>query len=771
MIGSCNRFIFLIVLCVWFSSVAKGQDNPNLNIIPAPISVQKQMGQFNLSNQTVIIADSINNKSVQFFSAYLHDKFGLQNQLKAASGPVSSNSIVLTSEGSDGLPAEGYRLTITPQQIKISGKGAGLFYGVQSLIQLLPLDKADAAVIPCATIEDYPRFGYRGMHLDVARHFFSVDFVKKYIDLLATYKLNNFHWHLTDDQGWRIEIKKYPRLTTVGSQRAQTLVGRYRSYNQQYDNTPYGGFYTQDEIRDVVKYAADRYINIIPEIEMPGHSRAALAAYPEFSCNPNRSYKVAETWSVEDGVYCPSEKTFAFLQDVLAEVMDLFPSKYIHIGGDEVAKSVWHNSLYCRQMIKRLRLKNEHGLQSYFIHRIEKFVNSQGRSIIGWDEILQGGLAPNATVMSWRSEWGGIAAAQQKHNVIMSPSNEGLYFDFAQGRVSAEPLSIGRNSTYQKVYNYNPMPAALNTEQQQYVIGVQANMWTEYIDSEEKLEYMLLPRLMALSEIAWTPQDKKNLNDFAETRMPHHLAWLDKSNCNFRVDRALGVTDTMSIGSQLNVALKPTVEGAKIYYTTDGFAPDKNSKIYNGPLNIDIPDGQYRELQTMVITPGGRQSQVTHTVMANLPPLPAINFQANDTGVKYKLMLNADTAAKAQEDTVALIPDSGMLKSFNTSLIRKTKNAFGVIFSGFIRIDTDGIYSFSTKGGDGTNIMIDDQPVVATDKKQSTYLPGGGLVLKKGYHRFTLKYFDTGNAGDILHVYMEMPGKPKGELSAETIFN
>lgn len=773
MINACKRFILLVVLCVWFTGAANGQDsNSNLNIIPAPVSVQNLAGEFTLSKETVIFADSIDNKAVQFLAAYLHDKVGFQNQLKANSGNSPVNSITLTSADTDGLPADGYRLTITPQQIRIAGKGAGLFYGVQSLIQLLPLEKAEVAKISCANIEDYPRFGYRGMHLDVCRHFFSVDFVKKYIDLLAAYKLNNFHWHLTDDQGWRIEIKKYPRLTSVGSQRAQTLVGRYRNGPKQYDGTPYGGFYTQDEIRDVVKYAADRFINIIPEIEMPGHSQAALAAYPELSCEPNRTYKVSEAWRVEDGVYCPSEKTFAFLQDVLTEVMDLFPSKNIHIGGDEVNKSVWHNSFYCRKMIKRLHLKNEKGLQSYFIHRIEKFVNSKGRNIIGWDEILQGGLAPNATVMSWRSEWGGVAAARQLHNVIMSPSSEGLYFDHAQGRVAAEPLSIGGNAPLSKVYNYNPVPAALSANLQKYIIGVQANIWTEYIDSEEKLEYMLLPRLMALSETAWTPQEKKNLKDFTDTRMPHHLARLDRDNYNFRVARTVGVTDTMSIGKRFEVTLKPTVEGAKVYYTTDGVLPNKTSLVYNGPLSIEIPDGQIKELQTMVITPGGRQSQVTHTVMANLPPLPAVDFQGTDTGVKYKLMLNADPANGPQADTTeAETPDSGMVKSFNTGLIRKTKNAYGVIFSGFIRIDTDGIYSFSTRGGDGTNITIDDQSVVATDKRLATYLPGGGLVLKKGFHRFTLKYFDTGSAGDILHVYMEMPGKPKGELSAETIFN
>src|SRR6195952_907320 len=401
----------------------------------------------------------------------------LNIQPKAGTGVSVVNALVLTSAGLDSLPAEGYRLTVTPQKITIAGKGAGLFYGIQTLIQLIPADDAATIKLPCVQIEDYPRFGYRGMHLDVCRHFFGVEFVKKYIDLMAAYKLNNFHWHLTDDQGWRIEIKKYPKLTQVGSQRAQTVIGNYHDRTpQQFDNTPYGGYYTQDQIREVVKYAADRYINIVPEIEMPGHSEAALTAYPELSCDPSYPYKVAETWGVFHDTYCPSDKTFSFLQDVLTEVMDFFPSKYIHIGGDEVPKEAWKNSAFCQKLIKKLHLKNEEELQSYFIQRMEKFVNSKGRSIIGWDEILEGGLSPNAPVMSWRGEAGGIAAAQQNHNVIMTPGSGGLYIDHGQGPVN-EPLSIGGNEPLTKIYSYNPIPAVLTPDQQKYIVGVQANLW------------------------------------------------------------------------------------------------------------------------------------------------------------------------------------------------------------------------------------------------------------------------------------------------------
>ncbi|MDB5060399.1 MAG: beta-N-acetylhexosaminidase, partial [Mucilaginibacter sp.] len=465
------------------SVIVNAQDtDPNMGIIPAPVSVKKSIGQFILSQETIVQADTPNNKAVLFFSSFLANNMAYNKQVGLRNATENSNVIYFTSTGTENLPAEGYRLTITPQQITIAGKGAGLFYGIQTLIQLMPAERAATAKLPSVVIEDYPRFGYRGLMLDVCRHFYSVEYIKKYIDLMAAYKLNNFHWHLTDDQGWRIEIKKYPRLTQIASQRAQSVIGNYHDRTpQQFDNTPYGGYYTQDQIRDVVKYAADRYITVVPEIEMPGHSQAALAAYPELSCDPSINYKTAETWGVFNDIYCPSEKTFSFLQDVLTEVMDLFPSKYIHIGGDEAPKTVWKKSKFCQDLIKKLNLKDEHGLQSYFIHRMEKFVNSKGRSIIGWDEILEGGLAPNATVMSWRGEEGGIAAAKQNHDVIMTPGNAGLYIDHSQGKLYQEPLSIGGNEPVSKIYSYNPTPAALNAEQQKHVLGVQANLWTEYV--------------------------------------------------------------------------------------------------------------------------------------------------------------------------------------------------------------------------------------------------------------------------------------------------
>jgi len=764
-----KKLISLLLSSVFLMTIAvNAQDNdPNMGIVPAPVSVKKASGEFVLSQQTVLFADS-NTKAVSFFTDYLQNKLNLRNTLKIGDAESAASSIVLTAKGTDNLPDQGYRLTITPTQIIIAGKGAGLFYGIQTLLQLIPADRMASIKIPCAQIEDYPRFGYRGLMLDVCRHFFSVEFIKKTIDVMAYYKLNNFHWHLTDDQGWRIEIKKYPRLTEIGSQRAQTVIGNYHDRTpQQYDNTPYGGYYTQDQIRDVVKYAADRYINIVPEIEMPGHSLAALAAYPELSCDPSKTYEVGQTWGVFHDVYCPTDKTFDFLEDVLTEVMDLFPSKYIHIGGDETPKDAWKNSAFCQKLIKKLKLKDEEQLQSYFIQRIEKFVNSKGRSIIGWDEILEGGLSPNATVMSWRGEAGGIAAAQQSHNVVMTPGSGGLYLDHAQGRTD-EPLSIGGYTSLAKTYSYNPTPAALTPDQQKFIIGVQANLWSEYIPTESKAEYMYYPRALALSEVAWSQLSNKNFKDFSETRLPAQLAFLDKNNYDYRVPEAIGAMDTIVFGSQMTVNLKPSVAGAKVFYTIDGYTPRETDLEYHIPMTYNVPQDQYRELETIVITPSGKRGPVSHMVMYNRAPLAPVTYQGTTTGLKYELFQG--TFDNTNQFTGAAVVDSGIVKSFNTSLLKKNNPAFGVIYSGFIRIDVDGLYQFATKSDDGSVLTIDDQPVVNNDGKHPLAEQGGAVALQKGYHKFTLKYFDVGQISS-LRVFMSMPGKPKGELSPDTMYN
>jgi hexosaminidase len=372
--------------------------------------------------------------------------------------------------------------------------------------------------IPAVKIFDSPRYVYRGMHLDVSRHFFPTEFIIKYIDLLALHKMNTFHWHLTDDQGWRIEIQKYPKLTQIGGFRKGTAIGLAGTKNApySYDNIEYGGYYTQDEIRDVVAYAKKMHVNIIPEIELPGHSLAALAAYPEFG-NTKGPFEVAKRWGIFSEIYSPTEATFGFLEDVLTEVIDLFPGKYIHIGGDEVLKKEWKESAYAQDLIQKNNLKDEHGLQSYFIGRIEQFLNSKGKDIIGWDEILEGGLTPNATVMSWRGVEGGIAAAKQNHRVIMTPG-EYCYFDYYQvgGEEQKKERLTGskRVLSLEKVYSFEPTPSELSVEESKYILGAQGNVWTEYMKNENQVEYMILPRMTALSEVLWSSQELREWKDF-----------------------------------------------------------------------------------------------------------------------------------------------------------------------------------------------------------------------------------------------------------------
>jgi len=427
---------------------------------------------------------------------------------------------------------EGYLLESNKGYIKITATTrTGMFYGMISVLQLMQpsMEGEGAFTVPACNIKDEPRFPWRGMHLDVCRHFFGKEFIKKYIDMLALHKMNTFHWHLTEDQGWRIEIKKYPKLTEIGAWRNGSMIGRYSDH--QFDTIRYGGYYSQDDIREIVKYAASRHVTIIPEIEMPGHSLAALASYPELSCTGG-PFEVSKEWGVFEDVYCAgNENTFKFMEDVLTEVCALFPGKYIHIGGDECPKERWKTCPKCQKRIKDEGLKDEHELQSYFIKRIETFLNSKGKQIIGWDEILEGGLAPNAAVMSWRGEQGGIDAAIQQHNVVMSPGTH-CYFDHYQGDPELEPLAIGGFTTVEKVYSYDPVPEALDDSLSKYIMGAQGNVWTEYILDEKHVEYMALPRMSALAEVLWSPKEKRNLGDFTK-RLLGNLSLLDKWDLNY----------------------------------------------------------------------------------------------------------------------------------------------------------------------------------------------------------------------------------------------
>jgi hexosaminidase len=593
-----NRLLLLICFLAAFAPDIKAQDNLNkpdrISIIPQPLTVTESAGSFPIKRGTSIIIDGGDKelkKSASILASHIKALTGFSIPVKIATKGKNANNITLTfNDAPDSLEKEGYLLVSNPDGLTLrANTNQGIFYGMQTLYQLMPVNKAgvaeDGISIPAVSITDKPRYGWRGMMLDVGRHFYPVEFVKQFIDYLAMHKMNSFHWHLTEDQGWRIEIKKYPELTKTGAFRDGTLIGAY-SNDQKFDTIRYGGFYTQNQIREVVAYAKDRYINVVPEIEMPGHALAALASYPELSCTGG-PFKVGKTWGVYDDVYCAgNDKTFEFLEDVLTEVVALFPSPIIHIGGDESPKTRWKVCPKCQARIKAEGLQDEHELQSYFIKRIEKFLLTKNKNIIGWDEILEGGLAPNAAVMSWRGTEGGIAAAKQHHEVVMSP-NSHLYFDHYQGRASGEPLAIGGYTTLERVYSYDPTPAELTKEEARYIKGVQANLWTEYIPETTKVEYMAMPRMAALAEVAWTQPSEKNWEDFKRRMEAQYARYkaigINHSESAYNVRQRVVIESAVS---KATVTLSTDSYQPQIFYTIDGSEPTAGSKQYAKPFDL-----------------------------------------------------------------------------------------------------------------------------------------------------------------------------------------
>ena len=547
------------------------------SIIPKPLSQKIETGYFIFNHDVAIISEPKLLEVSNYFDLYLKENYNFE-----LSNNNSSKKITFKIDDSINND-EGYELDVSKNDITIKSKYAkGAFYAVQSLLQLFPLpSSANTFKIACINIKDEPQFKYRGMHLDVGRHFFSVDFIKKYIDLMARLKINTFHWHLTEDQGWRIEIKKYPKLQEIAAFRNETLIGHYNDQPHQFNGKPYGGFYTQEQIKEVVAYAKTRQVTIIPEIEMPGHSQAAIAAYPELGCT-GKQVEVATKWGVFDEVYCPKESTFKFLEDVIDEVATLFPGKYIHIGGDEAPKTNWKNCAHCQKLIKKEGLIDEHGLQSYFIARMEKYINTKGKQIIGWDEILEGGLAPNATVMSWRGTSGAVLAAKEGHDVILTPGSH-CYFDHYQSENENEPLAIGGFLPLEKVYHFNPIPEELTDKEATYVLGAQGNVWTEYMETEKQVEYMAYPRAVALSEVLWSSPKNKNYQDFIH-RLEQYQKRLDQLDVNY-ANHIYSVKGELTyVNDRLTYELNTTSSSYPIYYSTDESFP---SQLYLDPIKVD----------------------------------------------------------------------------------------------------------------------------------------------------------------------------------------
>lgn len=544
-----------------------------VNVIPAPVQVQEQPGQFTINTQTTISADPVFADA----AALLSEQSGIVLK-KGGQGSIR----ILREITRQAADSAAYRLLIEPQQVRIYASGrAGALHGIYTLLQIMAT-QPDPRILPAVTIADRPRFGYRGLHLDVSRHFFPLTFVYKYIDLMAMYKMNVFHWHITDGAGWRLEIKKYPALTRQAAWRTHANYMEWwnspRHYLEEGNPNAYGGFYTQDEARAVVAYAARRGITVIPEIEMPGHSEEVLAVYPHLSC-AGEPYQQSE--------FClGNDSTFIFLEDVLREVMEIFPSKYIHIGGDEAEKKHWKACPKCQRRIREHQLANEEGLQSYAVKRMEKFLIANGRKLMGWDEILEGGLAPEATVMSWRGEKGGITAASEGHDVVMTPGGY-CYFDSYQSDPSTEPLTIGGYLPLSKVYSYEPVPAALAADKAHHVLGAQANVWAEYMPTTYQVEYMVFPRVLALSEVVWSQKEKRSWEDF-KTRLQAHYRLLQRRQVNYyrpswqlEPRTIIDTTRRLTIVSFETEQFRPVIR-----YTLDGTRPTVHSTSYSGPVEV-----------------------------------------------------------------------------------------------------------------------------------------------------------------------------------------
>jgi hexosaminidase len=715
-------------------------------IVPRPEVYESKTGEFRWAH-TVSVEGDRRLFATRFLVDYLQK--GGANVTKGRMSPV----VRLELDSASPQGPEGYTLDVEKNQIKIVGGGpSGLLYGVMSLRQLLPvqLEKGsrpnwEDVTTDCMHIADKPRFQWRGMHLDVSRHFYPPTFIKKYIDLLATFKMNVFHWHLIDDGGWRLEIKKYPKLTSIGSWREGNGKGwdyiNLKFAENDGKNQVYGGFYSQADVKEIVAYAQERGVTIVPEIEMPGHALPGPWAYPEVGCTPN----ACEAWKKQTGMFGPNvycagkEKTFQFLNDVLDEVCDLFPSKFIHIGGDEVDKFLWNHCADCQTRMKTEGLKDAHELQSYFIKRIEQHLNARGKRLIGWDEILEGGLAPNASVMSWRGTDGGIAAAKAGHDVVMSPTSH-CYFDYPYSSTST-----------QLVYSYEPIPDALTPEEGKRVLGAQGNVWTEWMDDSRRVEKMAYPRAAALAEVLWSPKAGRSWGEF-QGRMRHAMARMDALDVRYELPVPEATLDACLFTDKATVSFQmPEVEGGEIRYTTDGTAPTEKSKLYTGPFDVT---------ETTNIRAAVAKGKNLST------PIRVSYLKAQSTTATNNLtaavhMGKFSTCAEMLKSSVAKTADA---PDFGLG-IAGVEDSFGISFTGSIRVPTAGVYTFTLSSDDGSMLSIGGAVVIDNDGLHGAVAKAGRVYLPAGRYQFQLDFFEAGGA-QSLSVGVQPPGGTMAPLDS-----
>jgi hexosaminidase len=756
----------ILTVSVSCSDIDKQAEYSPLSLVPLPAVMEAADGAFLLGPGTGIIIDTAfaaSENLVVIFNGFLEKHYG---KVMVVELQQSSTAKVIRAIHDSLIDnPEAYRLEVTCDGITIEAGGeAGLFYAFQTLMQLIfPSQKAEkgSVAIPCVKISDSPRYKWRGMHLDVSRHFFQKEFIFRMLDAMAMHKLNTFHWHLTDDQGWRIEIDRYPELAAVAAWRDETLIGHGSETPWVYDGTRYGGYYTKEDVREVVEYAARLHINVVPEIEMPGHAVAALQAYPELSCTGG-PVPPFNRWGVSEDVFCAGkEETFEFLEGVLTEVAEMFPYEYIHIGGDECPKVRWEQCPLCQKRRADNNLKDEHELQSYFVKRMEAFLAAKGKKIIGWDEILDGGIAENAAVMSWRGHSGGIQAANMGHDVVMTP-HLFVYLDYYQSEYN-EPLSIGGMLPLEKVYSIDIMPPEIDEKRRHHIIGAQANVWTEYMTGEKHVEYMVFPRLAALAEALWTPGEKLDFEGFSR-RMTAQYARYDAADLNYRVPHPQGY-EAISLVTDETVSAELTngIPGSAIYFTTDGSDPDLRSERYSGPIILE-PDNEIT-LKSVTVMPGGRMSAVMTGIFRRAEMKKAACPENLNPGLAFSLYRGEFSTVK---EIAGEADSAGLVSTVRIPAGSPAEN-FGLVLKGYIVVPADGIYTFYTGSDDGVMLVIDDELIVDGDVLHHGITNKGQTALRAGYHAIKVLYFQR-LYRQSLSLSWEGPGVSRQTVPPEVLF-
>ncbi len=720
----------VLIIAVIFAACNVGNNQKVMepSIVPQPNELTRLEGSFEIDSKTsFVIAQNEELKSaIDLMNHRFAHAAGFE--LAVVNENPKKNFIAIEVDSNLEMGDEAYSLNVSSSQVNLKAKSVrGAFYGLMSILQLLPpeIESSTQAkdlkwLIPSVEIKDEPRFVWRGMHLDVCRHFVDVEFIKKQLDVMAIFKMNTFHWHLTEDQGWRIEIKKYPKLTSMGSIRTEG------------EGNEYGGFYTQEEIKEVVAYAKERFINVVPEIELPGHSLAALKGYPEISCTGG-PFEVRNVWGVEADVYCAGkENTFEFLENVIKEVVALFPYEYFHIGGDECPKDKWEECADCQKRMRKEGLEDEHELQSYFIKRIEGVLIAHGKKMIGWDEILEGGLAPSASVMSWRGEAGGIEAAKQGHDVVMTPGNW-VYLDHYQGSYKVEPVAIGGYTTLEESYGYDPVPAELEEAKKKHILGTQGNVWSEYMYTPDLFEHRIYPRIIALAEVGWTETANKDYSDF-EARMDQQFVRLDGHDINYHIPMPEGPVNNVVFADTTILEFTST-RPVKMVYTLDGSEPVKDSKAYDSVLTVT----ENTTVKIRSISPSGRMSEVRTITIEKQSPIAAVEVESKGKGLKA--MYAKGTFIKVKDIQSVKDWDEFVLTEAKFKKLNDYKNPSAFVLTGYVDITDDSIYEFQTNVDQffiGGQLLIDNDGEVKRFSRNNTT-----VALAKGKHPVKIIYLNN----------------------------